>query len=125
MRLLGRLYLSFRNIYNKQSEVQLVDGLSNAADIYRREVITLVGQAINSLSENVDEDSDSVLVTSQKSGLKISILNMLKLTAKFLTGYFLVKNEDVKSQRVVDFLKVLKLYEDELFGDAYYDINYR
>ena len=32
---------------------------------------------------------------------------------------------DAKSQQVVEFLQVLKLYEDEIFGDAYYDLSYR
>ncbi|XP_065673105.1 uncharacterized protein LOC124805852 isoform X2 [Hydra vulgaris] len=125
MRLTARLYLSFKSIYNNQKAVKLDNILNNAADIYCREVITIVGEAINSLSEKSNEDSDHLLLSAQKSGLKISILNLLKLTAKFLIGYFLVKNDDLKSQRVVDLLKVLKLYEDDLFGDAYYNLNYR
>ena len=32
---------------------------------------------------------------------------------------------DAKSQQVVEFLQVLKLYEDEIFGDAYYNLSYR
>ena len=61
----------------------------------------------------------------RKVELKISILNLLKLNAKYLIGHFLVSNSDIRSKRVVDFLQVLKLFEDELFGDAYYDLNYR
>ncbi|XP_065681675.1 uncharacterized protein LOC124811063 isoform X2 [Hydra vulgaris] len=125
MRLTARLYLSFKSIYSNQKAVKIDNILNNAADMYCREVITIVGEAINSLSEKSNEDSDHLLLSAQKSGLKISILNLLKLTAKFLIGYFLVKNDDLKSQRVVDLLKVLKLYEDDLFGDAYYNLNYR
>ncbi|XP_065681295.1 uncharacterized protein LOC124817083 [Hydra vulgaris] len=125
MRLTARLYLSFKSIYNNQKAVKLDNILNNAADKYCREVITIVGEAINSLSKKSNEDLDHLLLSAQKSGLKISILNLLKLTAKFLIGYFLVKNDDLKSQRVVDFLKVLNLYEDDLFGDAYYNLNYR
>ena len=40
-------------------------------------------------------------------------------------GYFLMKNEDIRSQRVSDFLTVFKLYENEMFGGAYYDLNHR
>ena len=36
-----------------------------------------------------------------------------------------MQNSDVRSQRVINFLQVLKLFEYELFSDAYYDINYR
>ena len=32
---------------------------------------------------------------------------------------------DATSQQVVQFLQVLKSYEDEIFGNAYYDWNYR
>ena len=28
-------------------------------------------------------------------------------------------------ENVVDFLKVLKLYENDIFGDAYYDLHFR
>jgi len=67
----------------------------------------------------------STSIKSQKSGLKVNILNLLKLSAKFLVGHFLVKNEEIRSTNVTNFIQVLKLYEYELFGDAYYDINYR
>ena len=40
-------------------------------------------------------------------------------------GYLLSKNEDARSQKIVNFFKVLNLYENEIFGDAYYDLNYR
>ena len=32
---------------------------------------------------------------------------------------------DARSQQPVEFLQVLKLYQDEIFGDAYYDLNYQ
>ena len=41
-----------------------------------------------------------------------------------LIGHFLVECEDLKSNRVTEFIKLLKLFESELFGDAYYDLNY-
>lgn len=37
----------------------------------------------------------------------------------------MIKNEDIRLKRVSDFLTVLKLYEKEIFGDTYYDLNYR
>ena len=60
----------------------------NAADMYCREVITLLRQAINTITEKQDEDLDYLSVAAQKSGLKVSIHNLVKLTAKYLTGYF-------------------------------------
>ena len=35
MRLVARLYLMFRSMYNEQTEVKLDDSLGNVADIYR------------------------------------------------------------------------------------------
>ena len=125
MRLLARIYLCFREFYNDQTEVILTDPLNNAGDVYRREAIGILGSAVNSLAEKPSEEVNNLSVTGQKSGLKVGILNLLKRTAKFMIGYFLVKNLDVRSQRVVEFLQVLKLFEDEIFGDAYYDISYR
>ena len=123
MRLTTRLYLCLRQICKKQFEITLPDVLGNAADMYRRKTISLLGRAVNTLSERSLEDRLSI--TNQKSGLKVSIMNLLKATGKILIGYFLMQELDARSQQVVEFLQVLKLYEDEIFGDAYYDLNYR
>ena len=45
--------------------------------------------------------------TNQKSGLKLILLNLLKLVSKYLIGYFLVLSEDKRSTRVVEFMQVL------------------
>ena len=125
MRVTARVYLSFCSFYEKQSEVTLKDRLDNAADMYRREVITILDKAVSAVTEKQPDEVPGASITDQKSGLKIYILNLLKKTAHLLMGYFLIKNEDIRSQRVSDFLTVLKLYENEMFGDAYYDLNYR
>ena len=127
MRLTARIYMAFRDEYAKQKDIKLEEKLNNAADIYRREVITVLGRAINQLCEkSTDGDvATAVTVTDQKSGLKINILNLLKLTAKLLIGHFLIQNLDARSKMVVDFVQVLRLFQDELFGDAYYDLSYR
>ena len=117
MQLVARVYLCFREIYSNQTEVKLTDLLDNAADTYRRETIGILGSAVNKLTERSSSDVNHVSVTGQKGGLKVSILRLLKYTAKFFTGYFLVQNS-VRSRRVADFLQVLKLFEDELFGNA-------
>ena len=128
MRLTARVYLAFQDEYSRQSEIVVSDKLSNAGDMYRRETITVLGRAIDRLSEKSNDDDKETAelsITGQKSGLKISILNLLKLTAKFLIGHFLIKNQDERSKAVVDFIQVLKLFENELFGDAYYELNFR
>ena len=85
----------------------------------------VLGRAINKLCEQPDPELNRMTISGQKSGLKISILNLLKLTGQILIGHFLVQCDDIRSNRIVEFLKVLKLFENEIFGDAYYDLNYR
>ena len=84
MRSVVRVYLCFREIYSNQTEVKLTDQLENAADMYRREAIGILGSAVHTLIERSSEDVHHVSVTGKKSGLKVSILNLLKRTAKFL-----------------------------------------
>lgn len=133
MRLITRVYFEYRKIYSQQSEIKLENPMNNVGDLYRRETVPILGNAVISLCEkpstelvkegNVVKGSDCV--TNLKSGLMISCLNMLKLTSKFLIGHFLVQNADANSKRVVDFLEVLKLYEHDYFDAAYYEINHR
>ena len=123
--LVAQLYLAFCNLYNSQTDVQLVETMNNAAAIYRREKILILGRTIDQISEKPDSELTSHSVSNQKSGLKIGILNLLKKTGHMLISHFLMECEDLKSNRVTEFLKVLKLFESELFGDAYYDLNYR
>ena len=130
MRLTARVLIALKNVYDNQTEVKLEHKLENAGDIFRCETIIILGEEINKIcerSETVDTevaDSNESLI-GQKSGLKISILNLLKHNAKYLIGYFLMKNQEDNSKRVTDFLQVLRLVEDEISGDALYDISYR
>ena len=126
MRLLGRLYLGFKKMYGEQSEVTLPQENHNAGDMFHRGAMLILGRAINTLCEKDEiQDNDVYGLLSEKSGLKIAILNLLKLVAKYLTGYYLMKRKDDSAQQVVDFLKVLKYYEDDIFGDAYYALNHK
>ena len=79
MRLVARLYLVYRKEYSNQNEVTIPDRLNNAADLYMRGGITILGNAINQLCENSNgegEDVSNLSIIKQKSGLKISILNL-------------------------------------------------
>ena len=94
---------------NSLIDVSLNDAMNNSGDMYRREVITILGQAVNEISEkSVADDVQNNLIFNQKSGLKVSILNLLKITANFLMEYFLVNCMDEREKEVVGFLKVLK-----------------
>lgn len=65
--------------------------------------IFVLGQAIDELCRKED---DTKSLTGQKSGLKIAILNLIKVNGKYLVGFFLTKNQEVDSKRVTDFLQV-------------------
>lgn len=124
MRLLARIYIVFKQMYADQTDIKVERMLDNSADMFRRETISILERAIDTLCEKEKGETCSG-VTDQKSSLKIAVLNLLKLVSKYLIGHFLVKNLDEHSKCVTDFLQVLKLFEDDMFGDAYYDINYK
>ena len=71
VRLTARLYLSFCNVYENQSEVKLNDGQNNASDMFRRKLITVLDRAINTVLEKPLEELVHTSVTNQKSGLKV------------------------------------------------------
>ena len=100
MRLVARLYLAFCDLYNSQTDVQFVEPMNNAADIYRRETILILGRTIDKICEKPDSELTSHSVSNQKSGLKIGILNLLKKTGHMLISHFLMECEDLKSNRV-------------------------
>ena len=53
-------------------------------------VLSLLGRAVNTLSERSLEDR--LPITDQKNGLEMSILKLLKAAGKILIAYFLCKN---------------------------------
>ena len=127
MRLTARVLIGFKNVYDNQTAVKLDHKLENAADIFRRETIIILGEAINEICEKPETVDTEVAdlnesLTGQKSGLKISILNLLKHNAKYLIGYFLMKNQDDNSKRVTNFILsftkyLLMLYRTLIIGE--------
>lgn len=63
---------------------------------------------IDSLPESTGKrESNNMVggsVIGKKSGLKINILNLLKLAAKYVIGYHLMINMNDKSESAVNFL---------------------
>ena len=71
-------------------------------------VLSLLGRAVNTLSERSLEDR--LPITDQKNGLEMSILKLLKAAGKILIAYFFMQELDDKSQQVVEFLQLIKMY---------------
>ena len=71
-------------------------------------MITVLDDAIDSLPESTGKRESNNMVGSsvigKKSGLKINILNLLKLAAKYVIGYHLMINMNDKSESAVNFL---------------------
>lgn len=71
-------------------------------------MITVLDNAIDSLPESTGKrESNNMVggsVIGKKSGLKINILNLLKLAAKYVIGYHLMINMNDKSESAVNFL---------------------
>lgn len=71
-------------------------------------MITVLDDAIDSLPKSTGKrESNNMVggsVIGKKSGLKINILNLLKLAAKYVIGYHLMINMNDKSESAVNFL---------------------
>ena len=71
-------------------------------------MITVLDDTIDSLPESTGKrESNNMVggsVIGKKSGLKINILNLLKLAAKYVIGYHLMINMNDKSESAVNFL---------------------
>ena len=107
MLLTAKICMVFRDEYAKKSEIKLQEKLNKATDIYHREIITVLGRAINQLCEK-STDSNNVATAVTIKGQK---------DLKLLMGHFLIQNLDARSKMVVDFVQVLHLFQDELFEE--------
>ena len=71
-------------------------------------MITVLDDAIDNLPESTGKRESNNMVggsiIGKKSGLKINILNLLKLAAKYVIGYHLMINMNDKSESAVNFL---------------------
>ena len=60
MRPLARLLFSFQKTYKNQTVIKFDNPANNAADLFRREVITILGDAINNLIESTEKEFDEM-----------------------------------------------------------------
>ena len=57
LRLVARVYLASKDIYGKQEQHHLNETLNNAADMYRRDAIPILAEAVRNLSEKSNEET--------------------------------------------------------------------
>ena len=111
MRRLGNLYQKFREAAEDSPEITEGD----ASNMFRWRHFKLLETAIKKYTEYEDG--------SLKPGLKMSLYYLLKTSSKILKGEYLTAEKDAEAQEVTNFVTVLELNHDSLFGDAIYAIN--
>ncbi|XP_047131219.2 uncharacterized protein LOC136071695 [Hydra vulgaris] len=109
MRRLGHLYSHFKNY-----EVKPI--YCNAADMFLRQNFSSLKLAIEVYTDTYSEN--------QKSGLKAALYYLISSSAKKCVGSFLAQDDD-SAKSISDFLVLLQLRKEEIFGDATYDLNER
>ena len=109
MRRLSHLYIEFL----KQKGVQVF--FKDSADMLRRENFIQLKSAIDVYTTKED--------SSLKSGLKQALYYLIKAAVKAMKGTFLIANKDRHARALDDFVSVLELSKDLVFGDATYHLN--
>ena len=104
MRRISHLYLCFK----KQNNVKHI--VNNASDMLKRENFLVLKNAIQHYTTKEDQ--------TLKASLKFSIFYLLKNLAKCVKGLHLMQNQDSDARSVDDFLTLLELSKNDVFGEA-------
>lgn len=83
---------------------------NNSSDMLKRENFLSLKAAIE---QYTTQDDDTL-----KASLKTSIYYLLKIFAKCTKGILLIYNQDADAKAIDDFLTVLELAKDHIFGEA-------
>ena len=108
MRRLANLYEHFKKC--DPASVQY----SSSVDMFNKANFQALKKAIN----NYCKDGDKI-----KAGLKVSLKFLINVSAKILEGIFFSEQNDEEALVVSSFLSVFQLWGNQLFGDAYYQLN--
>ena len=115
MRRLASLYSKMKKVQDTLGEMPVKDG--NISDMYKRNNFRHLEEAIDVYT------SRTVAGTGIKAGLKIALYYLLKSTSKILRGMYLIDDQDEKSSDVANWVVVLEMNKDLIFGDATYAIS--
>ena len=103
MRRLATLFLHFKD----QSYTSFYQ---NSSDMCRRENFLFLRKAIEECTTKED--------SSLKASLKAAIYYLLKNLAKVVKGSFLMENRDLDARAMDDFITILEMCKDNIFGEA-------
>ncbi|XP_077976766.1 uncharacterized protein LOC144432471 [Styela clava] len=104
MRTLANLYFHFISYTN--------DKTLPIEEMFRRQNFPALEEAIQSMTTHEDG--------TLKAGLKVSVGNLLKLSAKVVKGSYLIGDDDSSADLIDKFVDVLELKWISIFGDAEY-----
>ncbi|XP_077973243.1 uncharacterized protein LOC144428213 [Styela clava] len=104
MRTLANLYFHFISFTN--------DKTLPIEEMFRRQNFPALEEAIQSMTTHEDG--------TLKAGLKVSVGNLLKLSAKVVKGSYLIGDDDSSADLIDKFVDVLELKWISIFGDAEY-----
>ena len=108
MRRLATLYRHFKRC--NPPNVQY----SSSVDMFNKANFSALKQAINEYCT----DGEKI-----KAGLKVSLKFLVNISAKILEGIFYNEQNNEKALVISSFLSVFQLWSNQLFGDAYYQLN--
>lgn len=103
LRTLSTLY----NVFLKEEHAKFYH---RSSDMLRRENFLVLRKSIESLTTKED--------SSIKASLRNSLYYYLNNFALSVKGYFLISKMDLESRHVEEFLTVLKLFKDSIFGES-------
>ena len=90
------------------------------SDLFRRNNFRYLEEAIERYTTVT---SSEVSGTGVKAGLKLAVYYLLKAASKVLQGMYLIDDDDEGAKDVANWVVVLELHKDLIFGDAQYNLN--
>ncbi len=118
MRRIASVYSNMRKAEETLGEMP--DKTGNLSDLFRRNNFRHLEEAVERYTT---VESSEVSGTGIKAGLKLAVYYLLKAASKVLQGIYLIDDNDEGANDIVNWVVVLDLNKDLIFGDAQYNIN--
>ncbi|XP_072042710.1 LOW QUALITY PROTEIN: uncharacterized protein [Amphiura filiformis] len=119
MRRLASLYSNMKKAEETMGQLPVKDG--NISDMFKRNNFRHFEEAVDMYTKvDISEGIEEVGV---KAGLKVALYYLLKRTSKILRGMYLIDDEDKKSNDIANWVVILEINKDMIFGDAEYNLS--
>lgn len=118
MRRLASLYSEMKGT-EKTIGRELPEKEGNVSDIFKRANFRHLEEAIERYTTKDASDGTSAV----KAGLKLALYYLLKGASKVMRGMYLIDDQDTQANDVANWVIVLDINKDLVFGDASYKLN--